>query len=270
MTRHRSHIASEEGHQNGVMDTPSSIILSRMMTASRQVDVIANNIANATTPGFESSHLASAAWIDRMQGVSAPPGGDTLAYTASRGTWRNTRAGPIRETGNPLDLAITGQGYFTVQTPNGPRLTRDGRFQLLPNGTIADSAGHALLSTNGKPIALPTNGGTPTIAADGTISVRQPGGANSVIGQIGVVNVANQQNLAAVGGNLFAASTRPTKVTTPKIVQGALEGSNVQPVTEITAMMHASRMFEMLAQVETAEHSRSQATIQQLLGPTNS
>ena len=252
------------------MDTPSSIILSRMMTTSRQVDVIANNIANATTPGFESLHLASAAWIDRMQGVSAPPGGDTLAYAESRGTWRNTQAGPVRETGNPLDLAITGQGYFTVQTPNGPRLTRDGRFELLPNGTIANGSGHPLLSTNGKPIILPTNGGSPTIAADGTISVRQPGGTNTVVGRIGVVNVANQQQLRTVGGNLFAAGTKPTAVATPQIVQGALEGSNVQPVTEITAMMQTSQMFQMLAQFEKAEHSRSQATIQQLLGAVTS
>lgn len=252
------------------MDTPSSIILSRMMTASRDVDLIANNIANATTPGYEASHLASSAWIDRMRGITAPPGGGTLAYTAARGSWRDTQAGPIHETGNPLDMAITGQGYFQVQTANGTRLTRDGRFQLLASGTIADGAGHPLLDTSGQPIVLPGNAGRPTIAADGTINVRQPGGTNTVVGQIGVVNVTDQQALRPLGNNLFAPATPPTAVTAPKIVQGALEGSNVQPVTELTQMMQASRMFEMLAQFETAEHSRSQTTIQQLLGPTNS
>lgn len=247
------------------MENTSTIILSRMLTASRTVDVIANNIANVSTPGYEATHLASAAWLDRMRNVSAPPGGSTLAYTEARGTWRNDQPGPVHQTGNPLDLALPAGGYFTVQTPNGPRLTRDGQFNLMPDGTIANSAGYSLLDTNGQPIAIPSQSGHLTIAGDGTISTPK-----GIISQIGVVTVANPQSLTAEGSNLFKPTTPPVPDPNPKVVQGALEGSNVRPITEITHMIEASRNFEMLAQFLASEKSRSQTAISQLLGATTS
>ena len=247
------------------MQNTSTIILSRMLTASRNVDVIANNIANVSTPGDESIHLASTTWLDHMRNVTAPPGGSTLAYTQSNGTWRDERPGAIRNTGNPLDLALPGGGYFTVQTPNGPRLTRDGQFNLMPDGTIANANGYSLLSTNGQPITVPPQSGTLTIAADGTISTPQ-----GIIGQVGVVTVPNQQSLTAQGGNLFTASTTPIPDPNPQIVQGAIEESNVQPVVEITNMIQASRNYEMLAQFIASEKNRSQTAISQILGATTS
>jgi flagellar basal-body rod protein FlgF len=247
------------------MDNTSTIVLSRMLTASRTVDVIANNIANASTPGYEATHLASAAWLDRMRNVSAPPGGSTLAYTEARGTWRNDQPGPVHQTGNPLDLALPTGGYFTVQTPNGPRLTRDGRFNLMPNGTIANAAGDSLLDTGGQPITIPAQSGPLTISGDGTISTPK-----GIIGQIGVAGVSDPQSLTAEGSNLFNPAVPPIPDPNPNIVQGALEGSNVQPITEITHMIAASRNFEMLAQFLASEKSRSQATISQLLGATTS
>lgn len=247
------------------MNNTTSIILSRMLTASHTLDVIANNIANVSTPGYEATHLESAAWIDRMRGVRAPPGGHSLAYTQALGTWRDTRPGPIHRTGNPLDLAISGGGYFTVQTPNGPRLTRDGKFGLLPNGTIADTAGNPLLGTGGQKITVPPQSGALSIAADGTIST-----VKGIIGQVGVVTVTDQQSLKAEGSNLFRATTAPLPVPDPRIVQGALEGSNVKPIVEITRMMQASQNFQMIAQFVSAEQARDQTAMSQLLGATTS
>lgn len=247
------------------MENTSTIILSRMLTASRTVDVIANNIANASTPGYEAMHLASTAWLDRMHNVDAPPGGSRLAYTDARGTWRSDQPGPVHETGNPLDLALPAGGYFTVQTPNGPRLTRDGQFNLMPNGTIANAAGYSLLDTNGQPITIPPQSGRLTIAGDGTVST-----PNGIISQIGVVTVSNPQTLISSGGNLFSTSSAPIPDPNPKVVQGALEGSNVQPITEITDMIQASRNFEMLAQFLASERTRGQTAINQLLGATTS
>lgn len=247
------------------MENTSTIILSRMVTASRIVDVIANNIANVSTPAYEATHLASAAWLDRMHNVDAPPGGLTLAYTEARDVWRNNRPGPVQKTGNPLDLALPAGGYFTVQTSNGPRLTRDGQFNLMPDGTIANSSGNSLLDTNGQPITIPPESGHLTIAGDGTISTPK-----GIIGQIGVVTVANPQTLVAEGNNMFNPTTAPIPDPNPKVVQGALEGSNVQPITEITDMIQASRSFEMLAQFLASERSRSQTAINQILGPTTS
>ncbi|SIQ50680.1 MULTISPECIES: flagellar hook-basal body complex protein [Acidiphilium] len=247
------------------MDNTTSIILSRMITASRTVDVIANNIANVATPGYEAIHLKSAAWIDRMRGVTAPPGGSTLSYTQAIGTWRDATPGAVHQTGNPLDLALPGGGYFTVATANGPRLTRDGRFGLLPNGTIANASGDALLDAGGQPITVPPQSGTLTIAADGTISTAQ-----GIIGQVGVVTVPDPQTLKDQGGNLFQTTVPPVPSANPGIVQGAVEGSNVQPIVEITKMIEASQNFRMIAQFVTAERARDQSAISKILGATTS
>lgn len=247
------------------MDNVTSIILSRMITASRSVDVIANNIANVSTPGFEAVHLKSGAWIDHMRRVTSPPGGSTLAFTQAAGTWRNAAPGPVHQTGNPLDLALPGGGYFTVQTPSGPRLTRDGRFGLLPNGTIADASGNALLGPGGQPITIPPQSGPLSIASDGTISTSQ-----GIIGQVGVVTITDPQTLTAEGNNLFLAAAPPIPSASPNIVQGALEGSNVQPIVEITKMIQASQSFRMMAQFISDQKSGSQSADSEILGPTTS
>lgn len=247
------------------MQNTSTIVLSRMLTASRTMDVIANNIANVSTPGYQATHLASTAWLDHMRNVTAPPGGSTLAYTEANRMWRDNRAGPIRQTGNPLDLALPAGGYFTVQTPNGPQLTRDGQFSLMPDGTVANANGYSLLDTGGQPITIPPRSGTLTIASDGTISTPQ-----GIISQVGVVTVPDARSLKALGGSLFSTTAPPVPDPDPNIVQGAIEGSNVQPITEITQMIQSSRNFEMLAQFLSAEKSKSQAAISQILGATTS
>ncbi|MGC8476715.1 MAG: flagellar hook basal-body protein, partial [Acetobacteraceae bacterium] len=127
------------------MDITGSLAASRLIAQSHAMAVIANNLANADTPGFQEQRVQFAAVLTRQPGAQPPPGGRTLAYTEDRATWRETTPGPLRHTGNPLDLAVTGKGYFTVMTKAGPRLTRDGRFGLMPDGTIADAAGNPLL-----------------------------------------------------------------------------------------------------------------------------
>src|ERR1700722_19047675 len=120
------------------MDIVSSIANSRLIAQQRALDVTADNLANANTPGFKAEHLLFNDWLSRQKGADAVKGGNTIAYTQDRATWRDQRAGPLTHTGNPFDLAVTGEGYFTVNTPRGPRLTRDGRFGLMPDGTVAD------------------------------------------------------------------------------------------------------------------------------------
>lgn len=244
------------------MENPTAIILSRMITASRTMDVIANNVANASTPGYKALHLKSSAWVNQMDNTQATSTGDTLTYTDAAGTWRDVEPGPIHRTGNPLDLALTGSGYFTVQTSNGPLLTRDGRFSISASGSIVDDAGDNVLDKTGNPITIPTDTGTLSVAADGTIS-----GKNGVIAQIGVVHVADPQTLTAQGANLFSAQMPPTPALHPGIIQGALEGSNVQPITEISRMMQASQNFQMIAQFISAEQTRHQNAISQIISP---
>jgi flagellar basal-body rod protein FlgF len=241
------------------MENPTTIILSKMVQASRAMDVIANNIANASTPGYKSVHLSSTAWIDRMKNVNAPEGGGALAYARSNGTWRDMRAGAIQQTGNPLDFALTKSGYFSIKTNKGTFLTRDGQFTISTAGELVTSSGGSVLDASGQPIKIPKGAGAISVASDGTISA-----AGSIIGKLSVVTVNDAQSLTAEGNNLLRASTTPTSVSNPEIVQGALEESNVQPIKEISNMLEDSQRFQMISQFISAEQTRHQDAMSKL------
>jgi flagellar basal-body rod protein FlgF len=123
------------------MDIPSTVAASRLVAQQRVMEVVAVNIANVNKPGFKAQRVQFSDWLAPLKGTDAPRGDRTIAYTQDRATWREQRAGTLTHTGNPFDLGITGDGYCTVRTPQGPRLTRDGRFGLMPDGTVANSAG---------------------------------------------------------------------------------------------------------------------------------
>ncbi|MGC8477261.1 MAG: flagellar basal body rod C-terminal domain-containing protein, partial [Acetobacteraceae bacterium] len=139
-------------------------------------------------------------------------------------------------------------------------LTRDGRFGLMPDGTIADAAGNPLLDSTGKPIRLGPRDTGITVAGDGTLSA---GGRQ--VAQIGVVAPVNPMRMQAQGGTLYLADTPTKPVAAPGIVQGAVEGSNVQPVLELTAMIDTSRQFEFMTRFIQAESQRKSSVIDKLL-----
>lgn len=244
------------------MDLASTITLSRMDADMRTMDVIANNLANAGTPGFKGEHMQFTQWLSRQQGAGTAKGEATIALAQDRATWREQSAGALQHTGNPLDLAISGPGYFTVNTPRGPRLTRDGRFGLLPNGTVADANGNPLLDSTGQPIKVSLSDTVLTVAGDGTLSSQ-----NGQLAKIGIVQPSNPYAVSAEGGTLFRADTPTSPVALPKLVQGAVEESNVQPVTEMTRMIDADRRFQVLTQFIQAESDRHTSVIDKLLAP---
>jgi flagellar basal-body rod protein FlgF len=242
------------------MDIATSIAASRLVAQQRALDVIADNLANANTPGFKAERVQFSDWLSRQSGGATPPGGNPIAFTQDRATWREQQAGTITHTGNPLDLALTGQGYFTVNTPAGPRLTRDGRFGMLPNGTLADTAGDPVLDNNGQPIQFAPTDTQITVAADGTVSSE-----NGQIAQVGIVEPTDSMKLTAEGGTRLASGSPTTPVTTPVVEQGAIEESNVQPMLEVTRMMDGERQFEFVTQFVQAESDRQQNSIDKLL-----
>ena len=242
------------------MDIASNVATSRLVAQQRALDVVADNLANANTPGFKTERVQFSDWLSKQSSGTTPPGGSPIAYTQDRATWREQQAGTISHTGNPFDVAVTGDGYFTVNTPRGPRLTRDGRFGLLPSGTIADTAGDAVLDSNGQPIVLAPTDTSITIAGDGTVSSQ-----NGQVGKIGVVQPTNPRVLSAEGNTLFLSGSTTTPVASPALEQGAIEESNVQPVLEMTRMMDGQRQFEFLAQFVQAESDRQQNSIDKLL-----
>jgi len=246
------------------MNLASNIALSRLIAAQRGMDVTAQNIANANTSGYKTEHVLFTDWLskggsspDSSTGGAAEP---TVAYTQDRATWHDQAAGSLTHTGNTYDLALSGDGYFTVATPNGTRLTRNGQFGLLPDGTLADNAGNAVLDTNGQPIRLSPADTSVTITGDGTVSSQ-----NGQLGQIGVVQPTDPMRVTAEGGSLYRADVPTTQAATPGVVQGAVEGSNVQPVIEITRMMDGLRQFQFVSEMIQSESDRQQSAIDKLL-----
>ena len=242
------------------MQNATTVALSRLVAQQRAMDVTATNLANADTPGFKSGRTLFADWLSRQSGTNPVRGGQVLAYTQDRATYREQAAGPLSHTANPLDLAITGPGFFTVQSKAGPMLTRAGRFELQADGTVADADGNALLDTSGKPVHVAAADTALQVAGDGTLSSE-----NGQLGKIGIVQPADPNRMQALGDRLLSAQTPTTAVAQPKVVSGALEQSNVQPVAETSRMMNDLREFQFVTQFVEAEGQREQAAIDKLV-----
>ncbi len=241
------------------MENPTYIALSKLEAQQRTMDVIAGNIANANTVGYRAERVLFSDFLVKQKDAHTAPGGKTLSFTQDRATYRDHSAGTLTQTGNPLDLALGSTGFFSVQTSNGVRLTRSGRFGLLADGTVADSSGNALLDTGGSPIQLPAGDSHIQIAADGTISAE-----SGRIAQVGVVDVSDTNQLFPEGGKLFRSDLTPQPATKPRVVQGSLEESNVQPVTELTQMMQTEREFQFVSQFVSSEADRQQSAIDKI------
>ena len=241
------------------MEVPSYIALSRLVAQSRALEVTATNMANANTPGYKAERTLFSDWLSKQSGADAPRGGRSVSFVQDRATYRDQGAGPMQHTGNPLDLALGGEGYFSVDTPRGPRLTRAGRFTPMADGRVGDSEGNALLDTTGKPIRVGAADQNITITADGTVSSE-----NGRIGKIGVVRPSDPMRVTAEGARTFRADTDTVPVAQPQVVQGVVEDSNVQPVLEMTRMMADLREFQFTTQFVQGEADRLQSSIDKI------
>jgi flagellar basal-body rod protein FlgF len=244
------------------MDSPGYIVLSRLVAQGRTMAVTANNIANADTPGFRAARPLFGAVLERQM-TEMPPGGRDLAFAQDRATWRDAAPGPLARTGNPLDLAIAApEGFFAVETPRGERFTRAGRFTLDGDGRIADPDGNAVLGRDGQPLRVGPGDTRLDILGDGTVRSE-----NGALGQIRVVRFEDPQRLSAEGDRLLAAPAEmPAQpVERPGIVQGAMEGSNVRPVLELTRMTEDTRQFQMVAQMAEREGERLGSAVERIL-----
>jgi flagellar basal-body rod protein FlgF len=217
------------------MENATYIALSSQMALQRQADVVANNLANLSTPAFKGEKMLFSQYLIR------PPGNGPLAYVQDSGTARDLRQGPITKTSNPLDLALQGPGYFAVQTPLGIRYTRSGHFQLDAQNQVVTSQGYAVLSKDDQPLQVAQNVRDITVATDGTISVAQGGTtAQTKVGTLQVVDFAAPQTVIPGANGLYVTDQAPQPATA-SVQQGMLEESNVQPVVELTRLLSVSR-----------------------------
>jgi flagellar basal-body rod protein FlgF len=188
-----------------------------------------------------------------------------VKFVVSNGVIRDFGQGSLHRTDAPLDLAIDGRGFFQVQTPDGPRYTRDGRFRLDDQAQLVAAGGQPVLDDGGGPITLDPTKGPVTIAPDGTVS--QGTGKDMIrVARVGVVDFSDLSGLQKTGDNLYrnGSNLQPTPVTDARIRQGMLESSNVNPILEITRMIEVSRAYEQLAKMIDSQADLSTQAVQQL------
>ncbi len=243
------------------MDSPGYIVLSRVALQARSTDVLAHNLANADTPGFRALRPVFAAYLSRQSDVARAPGGDAVAYVQDRATWRDLAPAAVQTTGNPLDAAISGEGFFAVQTARGERFTRAGRFSIGQDGRVVDMEGNPVLDTNGNPIAVSAADTRLQILGDGTLRSE-----NGELGKLRVVRFENPQRLRAEGDRLFdPAGEPPVPVERPSVVGGALEGSNVRSIEEMTRLTAELREFQFATQFLEKEGERLSTAVERIL-----
>ncbi len=245
------------------MQASSLVLTSYQNSLTRALDVVANNVANANTSGFKRNDVKFETLISR------PTASEQILFGADRGTLRDTSQGPLLMTGNALDVAIQGPGYFQIQTENGTRYTRSGAFVLNSDGEIVTPAGDKLLGDGDQVITLPNDATDIVIGADGVVSVKSGAGQTATqVGKLRVVLFTNEQALQNVGNNLYSTMETPETDENSSLVQGMVEQSNVQSVNEITNMIMILRTYQQVARMLEQEHQRMSGAINRLAKTT--
>jgi flagellar basal-body rod protein FlgF len=234
------------------MDAASSVALSGQLARERQVDVLANNIANLSTTAYKGEQMMFAELMSNV-------GGTRATYVQDRGTVRDWSEGPLTQTGDSLDVALQGAGFLEIQTADGVRYTRDGRFKLNAQRQLVTLDGNPVLGEGESPIALLPGTGQITIGQDGTLTAR-----TGSIGKLAVVSFTELQNLTADGSGLYETDETPAPDTETTVRQGMIEGSNVQPVLEMTRLMSASRAAGLTKNFQDNEADRHKNAIDRL------
>ena len=230
--------------------------VSGMNAQSTKLGTIADNIANTGTIGYKAgSTQFSALLLDSSDNAYNPGAVSTQVRHAI------SKQGSLTYTTSTTDVAVQGNGFFAVQTPEGTRYTRVGRFQLDANGILVTSQGYPVLA-GGSTVTISPDDGPVNIAEDGSISTdRATGGQQQqVIGKLDLVDFADPHALKPAPDNLFIAEGQPTAAT-GKIAQGMLEDSNVRPILEMTNLIEVTRNYQAMQRFLDSEHERQRRAI---------
>jgi flagellar basal-body rod protein FlgF len=248
------------------MENTLLIGLSRQTVLERQLDVVANNVANVNTTGFKADrslfeeYLTSGAHEDNFK-----RGDRLVSYVQDRGTFRDFNQGALQSTSNPLDVAVNGSGFLVVQTPGGERYTRDGGLQLNNVGQLVTVTGAPVLGASGPIVLQPTDHDI-NISPDGTVTVLEGGSrVDSIRGKLRLVSFPDAQKLLKEGSNLYVAgegSAQPDLKSTVK--QGFIEKSNVNAVAEMSTMIEVTRAYTQISTLLQQQSDLHKTAIQQL------
>lgn len=234
------------------MDNAGYAAITRQSGLAHEMRVLANNIANASTTGFRAEGVIFSEFINVLSNDH-----DSLSMATGHVRLTDDTQGVAKQTNGTFDLAIEGDGFFLIQTPNGERLTRAGHFTPSANGDLVTADGHPVLDAGGAPIFVPTGAGPIAIGPDGVISA-----SGQLVGQVGLVIPVNPDGITREGGTRFAAPDGFNPAESGRILQGFLEGSNVNPTLEIARMIDVQRAYELGQSFMDKEDERIRAVMQ--------
>ncbi|WP_407493736.1 flagellar hook-basal body complex protein [Pseudooceanicola sp. MF1-13] len=233
------------------MENTAYTTLTRQSGLMREMQVVANNIANAATTGFRQEGLIFSEYVQRV------PNGPSVSMANANVRQTSMMQGGLTQTENPFDFAIEGDGFFLIETPQGERLSRNGSFNASAEGDLVTNDGFRVLDAGGAPMFVPPNAGKISAAADGTLS------ADGVpIGQLGIVRPTDPMSMIREDGVMFATEGGTEPVENPRVVQGFVESSNVDPIGQIARMIQVQRAYEMGQSFLDAENERVRSAIQ--------
>jgi flagellar basal-body rod protein FlgF len=236
------------------MDLTGYVALTRQVGLAKELQSVANNIANISTTGYQREGVIFAEYVNVL-----PAEGGSVAMTEARGRYSDELQGALVQTGGTLDMAVEGEGYFTVMTPQGERLTRAGAFTRNADGEVVNMDGHRLLDEGGGAIVIPFEARNIGVSADGTVSVD-----GDPVAVVGLVTVEDQTELFREAGVLFRADGQTLPVEFPKIMQGFLENSNVTAVSEMARMIQVQRAYEYGQKLLDQEDARIRNVVKTL------
>lgn len=216
------------------MDSTGYIALTRQSGLMREMQVVANNIANAATTGFRQEGVVFSEFVSSVEGAPSLSMGQANVRRTS------FEQGTLEQTGGTFDLAIEGNGFFLIETAQGERLTRAGGFSPDAAGDLVTFDGNRVLDAGGAPVFVPPDARSITISPDGTISAD-----GALVGQIGVVQPTEPADLVREGGVMFRAETGFEPAESARVFQGFVEASNVDPISQLTRMIEIQRAYEM-------------------------
>jgi len=241
------------------MQSSLYVALSAQIAMERRMETIANNVANSTVAGFRAEET-------KFESVLSSAASEPVAYASPGDTYIKRDQGQLIHTGNPLDIAVKGDAWLAIQTPSGTVYTRDGRMQISASGQLQSIVGYPVLDVGGSPIQLNPKAGPPQIAGDGMITQD-----NRQVGAVGLYTIDKGAKLSRFENSGVIPDQPATPAldfTREGVVQGYIEGSNVNPMWEMSKLIMVSRSYEMV----TSAIGRSEDSLREVikaLGPTS-
>lgn len=237
-----------------MVDTTIPVALSRQDALKRELALVAHNLANVSTTGFRAERML----FDQAMHKA---GSENVAFVVDRASYLQEAPGQVEMTHRDFDVALDGDGWFSVETEDGLRYTRDGRFHMSPDGMLVTAGGHAVLDEQGSTITIDTTGAEFSVAPDGEITLD-----GSSLGRMGLIQFGDDQRLMREASGLYrpANDVEGEPATQIKVLQGALERSNVDPILEITRLIEASRAYETAARSGVDTHNLKRSAVERL------